>query len=156
MKIRLLAVGQKMPKWVTAGVTEYTRRLPAHLGLDVVELAPGRRSRNQPPDHAIAAERDALMKSLKPDDTVVALDRAGELWSTEKLASRLRGWMGSGRNVALLVGGPDGLHADCLTRANMSWSLGRITLPHPLVRIILAEQIYRAWTILEGHPYHRG
>lgn len=144
-----------MPRWVNDGVTEYRRRLPPHLALDLVEIPVGKRRPKTPPDAAVAAERDAILKQLQADETLVVLDRSGDLWSTQKLAERLRQWLASGRNAALIVGGPDGVHPDCLARADERWSLGRITLPHPLVRIVLVEQIYRAWTILEGHPYHR-
>ena len=96
-----------------------------------------------------------MLATLPKDCTVVALDVPGKNWSTEELAGRLQDWLGSGRDVALLVGGPDGLSADCLARADLKWSLSALTYPHPLVRVILAEQLYRAWTINAGHPYHR-
>ena len=156
MKIRLLAVGQKMPSWVTAGVEEYRRRLPAHIDLQIVEIPPGRRPRNADLERAIASERDALLKALAPQDLTVALDVGGKPWSTEQLARQLESWLGGGIDVALLVGGADGLHPDCLAAASTRWSLGPLTLPHPLVRVVVAEQLYRAWTIVSGHPYHRG
>jgi 23S rRNA (pseudouridine1915-N3)-methyltransferase len=96
-----------------------------------------------------------MLKAVPPRARVVALDVQGRSWSTEHLAASLAGWLGEGRDLALLVGGPEGLAAECLARADIRWSLSPLTFPHPLVRIILAEQIYRAWTLLHGHPYHR-
>jgi 23S rRNA (pseudouridine1915-N3)-methyltransferase len=155
VKLRLLAVGQKMPGWVQDGYLAYQRRMPQHLTLELVELPPGLRGRNRSADRALAAERDAIMATTGPPRRAIALDVRGKPWSTEALASSLADWMQDGRDVDLLVGGPEGLHPDCLAAAERRWSLGPLTLPHPLVRVILAEQLYRAWTILEGHPYHR-
>lgn len=155
MKLRLLAVGQKMPAWVEAGVDEYRRRLPPELPLEVVPLALGQRGRNAPLDKAIAREGDAMLAAIRPDDRVVALDLNGRSWSTPQLAGQLEQWRLDARDVCLLVGGPDGLDRRCLERADQRWSLSALTLPHPLVRVLLAEQLYRAWTITRNHPYHK-
>lgn len=155
MRIRLLAVGQKMPGWVEAGYQEYSKRLPADFQLELVELPHGYRGKGADPARAIRAEGDAMLAAIGKNEQVIALDVQGKHWSTENLASHAEHWRMQGRNVSLLVGGPDGLDPRCLQVADQKWSLSALTLPHPLVRVLLAEQLYRAWTLLQGHPYHK-
>ena len=155
MKIRLLAVGNKMPAWVEQGYQEYARRLPRDCSLELVEISPGHRGKNASTEKAMQQEADALKKAIRPGEHVVALAVEGKAWSTEKLSQELEGWRGLGCDVALIVGGPDGMAPEVLAMAKQRWSLSALTLPHPLVRVLLAEQIYRAWTILQGHPYHK-
>ena len=155
MKLRLLAVGHKMPGWVEQGFAEYAKRLPADCALELVEIAPGHRAKNTSKEKAMQQEADALRKAIRPQDHVVALDVKGSNWSTEQLSQQLEGWRMQGGDVALLVGGPDGMTAEVLALARQRWSLSALTLPHPLVRVLLAEQLYRAWSILQGHPYHK-
>lgn len=155
MRIHLLAVGTRMPAWVDQGYREYARRMPRECALELVEVAPGTRSRSAPVARAVADEGARMEKLIPRGSLAVALDVAGRAWSTEDLATNLRQWLAGGRDVALLVGGPDGLAANCCERAESSWSLSALTLPHPLVRILVAEQLYRAWSLLSGHPYHR-
>lgn len=155
MRIHLIAVGTRMPAWVTAGYEEYARRMPRECTLRLVEIAPGRRGKSAGVDQAVAAEGRQMLAALPKDCRVIALDVRGQGWDTEALAGRLQDWLGAGRDVALLVGGPDGLAAECLDRADSRWSLSPLTFPHALVRILLAEQLYRAWTLGAGHPYHR-
>lgn len=154
MKLRLIAVGQRMPGWVQAGFDEYARRLPPHLVPELTEVAPGQRTARGDDRRAIVREGEAIRGRLRHEHLVV-LDERGRAWSTRDLATRLADWQQGGRDVALVIGGPDGLDEDLRGRADDRWSLGPLTLPHPLVRVILAEQLYRAWTILTGHPYHR-
>ena len=160
MRIRLLSVGRRMPGWVDEGFAEYAKRLPAECALELVEIEPGRRGRGNASaadlDRIRRDEGERLLKALPDSALAVALDVRGRPWSTEQLAGQLTGWLGSGRDVALLVGGPDGLADTCLARAEQRWSLSPLTFPHPLVRVILAEQLYRAWSLTKGHPYHRG
>ncbi len=144
-----------MPKWVEQGVDEYCKRLPPELKLEVKEIALGKRGKGADIRRAIASEGQQMQAAIGDRDRVVALDVKGKPWSTEQLASNLRDWQLGGANVSLLVGGPDGLAQECLDRADQRWSLSALTLPHPLVRIVLAEQLYRAWTINNNHPYHR-
>ncbi len=144
-----------MPSWVEAGCTEYGKRMPPELRIETIEIALGARGKNQPASKAIEKESQALLKAIGSQDFVVALDVIGRTLSTEKLASKLADWQMNGRDVCLIIGGPDGLSAECLARADMRWSLSDLTLPHPLVRIVLMEQMYRAWTINANHPYHR-
>lgn len=155
MKIRLIAVGTKMPAWVSAGFHEYQKRLPRELTLELVELSLGQRSKHQPTERAIRQEGDAMLAALGKGEHVVALEVQGKAWSTPQLAAQLTDWQMQGQSVALLVGGPDGLDERCLELAQQTWSLSPLTLPHPLVRVVLAEQLYRAWSLNQGHPYHK-
>lgn len=155
MRIRLLAVGTRMPPWVTQGVEEYRKRLPRDFSLDVEEIAPGQRGKNADIPRAMAVEAERIQARLRGDEHVVALEVGGQPWSTERLAQEAEAWRLDGRDVALLVGGPDGLEPALSAAADQRWSLSPLTLPHPLVRILLAEQLYRAWTLMVGHPYHR-
>ncbi len=155
MRIRLIAVGTKMPDWVATGFNEYAKRLPNELKLEIVEIPLGQRGKGADIKKAIAKEARQIMAAIAPSDRVVALEVTGNSWSTEQLAENLSDWQMSGDNLALLVGGPDGLARECLERAQQKWSLSRLTFPHPLVRVVVAEQLYRAWTLLNNHPYHR-
>jgi 23S rRNA (pseudouridine1915-N3)-methyltransferase len=155
MQIHLIAVGTRMPAWITQGYEDYARRLPRECALRLVEIPPGRRSRTHPPAQAIEEEGRRMLSAIPGRCLVVALEVTGRAWDTPALASRLQEWLSSGRDTAFLVGGPDGLSGDCLQRAELRWSLSPLTLPHALVRVVLAEQLYRAWTIVGGHPYHR-
>lgn len=152
MRIRLLAVGRRPPRWAEAAFAEYARRLPAALKLESAFIAPGRGS---DADRAKGEECDRLLGALAAGDLAVALDERGEAWTTRDLAGRLRRWQAEGRDVAFLVGGAAGLAPKCLERADLHWSLSALTLPHALVRVLLAEQVYRAVSINAGHPYHR-
>jgi 23S rRNA (pseudouridine1915-N3)-methyltransferase len=144
-----------MPDWVKAGCNEYSKRMPAELRIESVDIPLGSRGKNQPKAKAIETESQGLLRAISNNDFVVALDVLGQSMSTEKLAKQLDNWQMNGQNVCLMVGGPDGLSSQCLARANLRWSLSDLTLPHPLVRIVLMEQLYRAWTINNNHPYHR-
>lgn len=154
MHLKVAAVGQRAPAWVEQAWSDYSRRLPATLGLELRELPVARRGRNADIERLIKQECDALL-AVAAGARVVALDVAGSAWSTEQLARRLAQWTQDGRDVCFLIGGPDGLAPGCLQKAEYRWSLGPLTLPHALVRVVLAEQLYRAWSILQNHPYHR-
>jgi 23S rRNA (pseudouridine1915-N3)-methyltransferase len=155
VRLRIIAIGTKMPNWVEAGCNEYLKRLPPELNLEIIELPLGQRGKGSDINRAIQREGEAMLKAIGEQDHVIALDVLGKPWSTEQLAGKLQQWQLSGDNFSLLVGGPDGLAPECLKRANSKWSLSALTLPHPLARILLVEQIYRAGTINSGHPYHR-
>ena len=156
MHARLIAVGERMPAWVANGFAEYRKRLSHDLPLELVELKPGARGKGRDDARAIHDEGVEMLAALPRDAHVVALDGRGKTWSSEDLAAQLKGWRMTGRDLAFLIGGPDGHAPDVLARADQCWSLGPLTLPHMLVRLVLAEQLYRAVTILAGHPYHRG
>jgi 23S rRNA (pseudouridine1915-N3)-methyltransferase len=155
MQIHLLCVGNRMPDWVTAGYQEYAKRMPRECELKLHEIPPGKRGKNADIARAVEAEGQKMQAAIPAGDRVVAVDLNGQEWSTPQLAEVLSGWLRDGRNVSLLVGGPDGLDPSCLARADATWRLSALTFPHPLVRILLAEQLYRAWGILHKHPYHR-
>lgn len=155
MQIHLVAVGTRMPGWVTEGYEEYAKRLPRECQLLLREIAPAKRGKNADIARLRDDEGERIIASLSRDDHVVALEVGGSPWSTVELAEQLHRWLAGGRRVALLVGGPDGLAEGCRARARQIWSLSRLTLPHPIVRVVVAEQIYRAWSLLQNHPYHR-
>lgn len=144
-----------MPQWVQDGFSEYAKRLPAECRLTLVEIPAPQRAKSTDPVRMIREEGEKMLKAVPKRARVVALDVRGEMHSTESLAGLLSRQMGSGNDLALLVGGADGLSPDCLARADESWSLSRLTFPHPLVRVILSEQIYRAYSFSKNHPYHR-
>ena len=153
MRAHIIAVGERVPAWVADGFAEYRKRLSRELPLELVEVKS--RGKYRDAAHARDAEGEALLSAAR-DMHVIAMDGRGETWSSEELARQLAKWRMGGRDVAFLIGGADG-HADSvLKRAGQRWSLGALTLPHMLVRLIVAEQLYRAATILAGHPYHRG
>lgn len=155
MKINLLSIGTRMPRWVDDGVAEYSKRLPADFHFSVTEVPMAKRGKSIDISQAIKKESDALLSRVRAQDYVVAMEVGGKALSTEALASRIDAIRMQGQNIALLVGGPDGLGEACTQRADEQWSLSALTLPHPLVRILLAEQVYRAWSVLNSHPYHR-
>ena len=155
MRARLIAVGERMPAWVADGFAEYRKRLSRELPLDLVEIRLGARGKGRDPARAIADEGAAVRAALPKDVHVVALDGRGSAWSSEQLAAELKRWRMEGHDVAFLIGGPDGHAADVLAASHQRWSLGPLTLPHMLVRLVVAEQLYRAMTMLAGHPYHR-
>jgi len=155
MQINVIAVGTRMPAWVNDGYQEYARRMPRECSLILTEIPLGQRSKAQPAARAVKEEGHRMLAAIGDRQRVIALDVNGRGWSTEQLAGALRGWLQDGSDLSLLVGGPDGLAAGCLARADQRWSLSPLTLPHPLVRVLLAEQLYRAWTLTSGHPYHR-
>jgi len=144
-----------MPEWVSQGYNEYARRMPPELSLDLVEIPLAHRGKNPDIPRLMQREGEAILSALGPRDRVIALEVGGRNWSTEKLAGQLENWQLDGRDVSFLVGGPDGLADVCRSRADQLWSLSALTLPHPLVRILLAEQLYRAWSVTRNHPYHR-
>jgi 23S rRNA (pseudouridine1915-N3)-methyltransferase len=155
MRARLIAVGERMPRWVADGYAEYAKRLSHELPLELIELKPGARGKGHADARAMLTEGSALLAALPRDAHVIALDGRGATWSSEQLAQQLSNWRMGGRDLAFLIGGPDGHAREVLQRADQRWSLGPLTLPHMLVRLVVAEQLYRAVTIINGHPYHR-
>lgn len=154
MKLRVLAVGTRMPGWVREAYEEYAQRMPAQLPLVLTAIEPGQRSGGSV-KAAIQAEGKKLLAALRPEDFVVALDEHGRQMSTHELSTWLAARMQEGRDLVFLIGGPDGHAPEVLARANLKWSLSRLTLPHALVRVVLAETLYRAHAVLANHPYHR-
>ncbi|MDP9014643.1 MAG: 23S rRNA (pseudouridine(1915)-N(3))-methyltransferase RlmH [Pseudomonadota bacterium] len=155
MKCRLIAAGTRLPDWVNEGFREYQKRLRSPLVLDLIEIPTAKRRAGEDPQRAIAREGEGMLAALGREDYVVALEVSGKSMTTEQLSAWLAERLRDARPLALLIGGPDGLSDGCRARADRSWSLSPLTLPHALVRIVLAEQIYRAMSLLAGHPYHR-
>jgi len=155
MQLTVAAIGQRMPTWVQTSWKEYARRFGRGVSLQLKELPLAKRAKNSDVEALRAREGEALLAAVPAGHRVIALDEKGRQWSTPELASQLETWMREEHGVCFLIGGPDGLPAICRKQANDVWALGRLTLPHPLVRTILAEQLYRAWTITQNHPYHR-
>lgn len=155
MKIAVVAIGQRMPPWVVSAFDEYRRRLNAPVTMELIEVAARRRGRNPDIARIVDAEGDALLKGVPAGAMPIALDRGGRRIDTEALARMLRTWIDESQDVAFLIGGPEGLSRGCLERARLAISLSDLTFAHPLVRVILAEQIYRAYSINHGLPYHR-
>lgn len=155
MRIRVLAVGTRMPDWVTAGWRDYAERLPRECRLELTEIPLVRRGKNPDLDRLRRREGEKLLAACPDGTRLLALAVDGRQWSTPELAEQLAAWLADGRDLALAVGGPDGLDPAVVARAEATWSLSRLTLPHPLVRVLVAEQLYRAWSLLNNHPYHR-
>jgi 23S rRNA (pseudouridine1915-N3)-methyltransferase len=153
MRIHLITVARRVPDWVKAGYEDYAGRLTGPSVLGLIEVAAERRRGTE---RFLDREGERVLKAIPPSAWVVALDERGEAWTTEGLSRQLAAWQHKGRDIALLVGGADGLAPACLARADQRWSLSFLTLPHGLVRVVLAEQLYRAQSLLDGHPYHRG
>ncbi len=154
MRLNLLAVGRRSPDWVQSGFNTFAERMPRHLPLGLRVIDGGQARRSGDIERARAEEANGLL-GMVGNARVIALDERGKSWSTRDLADYLDAAMQDGRDLAFMIGGADGLHARCLEAAERRWSLSALTLPHMLVRVVVAEQLYRAWTLLSGHPYHR-
>lgn len=155
VKIKILAVGQKMPVWVKEAVHEYQKRMPRELKIEWHEIVATKRSGQYDQDKAQQQEAERMERLLQPGDHLLALEVLGQSWSTPDLAQQLAKWQLAARDVAIIIGGADGIWPPLSKRAAQHWSLSALTLPHPLVRVLLSEQLYRAWTINAGHPYHK-
>jgi len=155
VRVRLIAVGSRMPKWVREAYEDYITRLGSGLKITLVEIEPGVRSAGRPPQKAMETEGQKLLAALHKEEYVVALDERGAEMTTRELAAWLKTRMQDGRDLAFLIGGPDGFVPEILARSDFKWSLSRLTFPHALVRVVLAEQLYRAHGVLANHPYHR-
>ena len=155
MRIHLIAAGTRMPAWVCEGFDDYSRRLPPECRLLLKEIPLSASRGSGDPKKAIHEESRKMLVAIPDGANAVALDVHGRTFDTETLAKQLNLWLQDGRDLALLIGGPDGLTQECLQSTASSWSLSPLTLPHGLVRVVVAEQLYRAWSILNNHPYHR-
>jgi 23S rRNA (pseudouridine1915-N3)-methyltransferase len=155
MQINLISIGNRMPGWVQQGYDEYAKRMPRECELLLKEIAPDKRGKNSDIARIIKSEGERMTAAIPQGAHVVTLDLAGKFWSTTELSLVLKRWLESGQHIALLIGGPEGLSDAAKQGARESWSLSMLTFPHPLVRIIVAEQLYRAWSLLKNHPYHR-
>ena len=155
MKARLIATGERAPAWVAQGFSEYQKRLSHWLPLELVEIEPGLRGKGRDAQRAIDEEGRRVLAALPKNAHVVALEVTGKPHSSEQLVQRLEHWRSQGRDLAFLIGGPEGHSSEVLASATETWSLGPLTLPHMLARLLVAEQLYRAAATLANHPYHR-
>lgn len=144
-----------MPSWVQVACSEYLKRIPNELNVSIIEIPMKQRVKGTNVNLAVIQEGEAMLKVIRANDKVVALDLRGKSWKTEELARNIQRWKQYGDDYSLLIGGPDGISQNCIERADILWSLSPLTFPHPLVRILLVEQIYRASAINSRHPYHR-
>ena len=154
MKLFIVAIGDKLPAWAEAATAEYIRRMPREARVEIVAVKPERRS-GRTAEQVKSAEAARLLERCPNAALLVALDEHGRQVNTRELADLLAAWLSAGRDVALLMGGADGLSAEILARADLKLALSRLTLPHALARVLLTEQLYRAASLLAGHPYHR-
>ncbi|MCC5880877.1 MAG: 23S rRNA (pseudouridine(1915)-N(3))-methyltransferase RlmH [Idiomarina sp.] len=155
MRLQLVAVGNKMPAWVTTGYEEYARRLPPEMPLQLTEVTPGKRGKKANIARITEQEGEHMLAQVSKGSRIVTLEVEGRPWTTPKLAQRMQQWQLDGRDVSLLIGGPEGLSPACLQASEEKWSLSPLTLPHPMVRVIVAEALFRAWSLNSNHPYHR-
>ncbi|GAB7563636.1 23S rRNA (pseudouridine(1915)-N(3))-methyltransferase RlmH [Methylobacillus methanolivorans] len=154
MKLRIISVGHKMPDWVQSACNEYTKRMPREMNVDIVEIKPDKRASGKNAEVVQEAEAKRILEAAGRD-YLVALDERGQEVTTLQLADKMRGWMESGRDVSLVIGGADGLHDSLKRQANWLWSLSKLTMPHGMVRVMLSEQLYRGLSVINNHPYHR-
>jgi 23S rRNA (pseudouridine1915-N3)-methyltransferase len=155
MQIKLITIGNKMPAWINEGFAEYAKRMPPHLPIKLIDIPLPTRTKNSVIDKLKEQEGELMLKQIHNNDYVIACAVSGKEFSTEQLSKELIRWQTLGKNICILIGGPDGLSPACLQRADATFSFSKLTLPHPLVRVLLAEQLYRAWSLSEGLPYHR-
>ncbi len=155
MRIHLITVANKAPAWVVDGYNQYAKRMPPEARLELVEVKPEPREGGKTPEQMMAAEAKRILAAIPKGATVVVMDERGRDADTKGLAKLLEGWLGGGADVAIIVGGPDGLAPDIKSKAASLLRLSSLTLPHALVRVLLAEALYRAWSVVKGHPYHR-
>jgi len=153
--IRLIAVGDRQPAWVDEGFSAYTMRFPRDWQFRLEALPTARRGKNDKSNRSREAETDQILARIRPEESVVLLDERGRHYTSQQLAERLDAWQQDGRDLCFVIGGPDGVGAALSARADLAWSLSSLTLPHGLARVFFAEQLYRAWSLQSGHPYHR-
>ena len=155
MHLNLIAVGKRMPIWVDTAFIEYSKRLPKNINFNLTEITPANRNKNRNSDESKKIEEKKINAVISSDDLVIALDVKGKLISSLSLSKKLNTWIDNQQQISILIGGADGLSSSIKKTADEIWSLSEMTLPHGLVRIIIIEQLYRAWSIISNHPYHR-
>ena len=155
MQINILAVGERTPSWVEAGLKEYLARMPHECPVKIITVATTKRAKNISTSQAQKREQNLLLKASPKNCYQIALDEKGSSWDTVKLSTKLEAWLQSMSVINIYIGGPDGFSESFLDQVDVVWSLSELTMPHMLVRLVLVEQLYRAWTVIQGHPYHR-
>lgn len=155
INIHIITIGKTTSTWISSGFSEYAKRIPKNYRLNLVEISTSKRTKSTNINQIIKNEGAALLEASPKNSLIIALDEHGKEWTTLELTKKLNAWHNEQQDISLLIGGPDGLSSDCLRKAQVVWSLSKLTLPHQLIKIIVAEQIYRAWSIINKHPYHR-
>lgn len=155
MKLLIVSVGHKMPDWITQGFNEYAKRMPREAKVDLLEIKPEPRTSGKTIEHIMQAEAQRILHALPASCMCIALDERGTAPTTRQLAAQMQDWMRAGQDVAFIIGGADGLHGTIKQKAQQLMALSALTLPHAFVRVLLAEQLYRAYSLMHNHPYHR-
>jgi 23S rRNA (pseudouridine1915-N3)-methyltransferase len=155
MRIHLIAVGKKMPEWVNSGFSEFSKRMPPELQINLVEITPSVRNKTTPIEKSIKEEGERIQSAIPSNSRLIVLDEKGKNFSSIELSKKMEDWFPQGQDIAIVIGGADGIDDRIKQQADETWSLSSLTLPHALVRVVVAEQLYRGWSILKGHPYHR-
>lgn len=155
MRITVLAVSRRLPGWIDAGIEEYSRRLPPDIKPQVMEITPARRGKQTGTEKALGEESGRIRRAIPESALMILLDERGKTLSTQQLAAELETWTLDNRHVTFIIGGADGVAPEIRDHADAVWSLSALTLPHGMARLLLVEQLYRAWSILNNHPYHR-
>ena len=155
MKITLIAVENSPPAWANSGFEAYAKRLPKDYHLHLVSIASSKRGKNASIRQILDQEGQRILQAIPTGNHIIALDRLGKAVSTLDIADKILRWHDHHQDICLLIGGPEGLSEECLSKADTKWSLSALTLPHPLVKVVVAEQLYRSWSIHKNHPYHR-
>jgi len=155
MKVHLIAVGKKMPEWINAGYAEFSKRMPPELQINLIEITPSTRNKSTPIEKNIKEEGERIQSAIPANSKLIVLDEKGKNFSSIDLSRKIEGWLPMGQDISLVIGGADGIDPEIKQQADEKWSLSSFTLPHALVRVVVVEQLYRAWSILKGHPYHR-
>jgi len=155
MKVHLIAVGKKMPEWINSGYAEFSKRMPPELQIDLIEITPSVRNKTTPTEKNIKEEGKRIQSAIPANSRLIVLDEKGKNFSSIALSKKMESWLPMGQDIVLVIGGADGIDPKIKQQADEKWSLSSFTLPHALVRVVVTEQLYRAWSILKGHPYHR-
>ena len=155
MQFDLIAIGKRMPAWIDSAFCEYSKRLPESINFNLIEVAPATRSKNKNLEQLKKIEEEKINAVIASNNLIIALDEKGKTISSNSLSVQLQTWMDDQQHISILIGGADGLSLSIKNKADQIWSLSEMTLPHGLVRIIMIEQLYRAWSIINRHPYHR-
>lgn len=155
MYIKIIAVGEKLPSWVNIAIDEYAKRIRGMFNVTITEIPAEKRCKTKSTKQILDLEGTRILREIEPNSFVAALEITGKPYTSETFATEMQHLVGTGQNLSFMIGGPDGLSDECIERANSQWSLSRLTLPHSIARLVIVEQIYRAQTILTGHPYHK-
>jgi len=155
MKIHLIAVGKKMPEWINTGYSEFSKRMPPELQVNLIEITPSTRNKSTSIEKNIKEEGERIQSAIPDNSKLIVLDEKGKDFSSIALSKEMESWLPMGQDISIVIGGADGIDPVIKQQADEKWSLSSLTLPHALVRVVVAEQLYRAWSIMKGHPYHR-